>query len=453
MHPNFQSRCCFYAFLTEREVFNLNRTKETLRKGKHLTYGKRCKIETLLAEQCSFRYIAETIGCSPSTVSREVKKHTIVQKSHANDCLYSRDCSKRHVCGGMNCRKKCRTCNKCKKYCTDYVQAFCSDLEERKFCNGCSKRRYCHYEKIFYKADAAENEYREMLVGRRNGFDLTCEEIENINRQVSPLIKKGQSPYHIKQTLGEQLSVSESTLRRMINGNELDVRAIDLREAVRRKPRKKRKMHNELPSPSKAGHLYEDYLAYIEKHECSIVEMDCVEGKQEDHCAILTLHLLAFHLQLYFIMPEHTSECVVSVLDSIEEVLGTELFRKIFELIKTDNGHEFSDIHGIEQSGFSGKRTKVFFCEPNRSDQKGSCENNHKFFRCIVPKGTSIDGLTQKDMNLITNHVNSYRRKSLYGKSPYEQAQICLPEEFFSRLGLKMIPSEEVTLKPSLLTE
>ena len=290
-----------------------------------------------------------------------------------------------------------------------------------------------------------------MLIGRRNGFDLTGEEIELINAQVSPLIKKGQSPYHIKQSLGESLIISESTLRRMINNNELDVRAIDLKEAVKRKPRRRRQMKQELNSPSKAGHLYEDYLEYISENDCSIVEMDCVEGIKDDTCAILTLHLVSIHLQLYYIMPEHTSDCVVSTLDMLEEALGTDLFRNIFELILTDNGHEFWNIADMERSITSGTRTKIFFCEPNRSDQKGACENNHKLFRCVVPKGTSIDHLMQRDMVLITNHVNSYKRKSLYGQSPYELAARNLPEDFFVFLGLEIIPPEKVTLTPNLL--
>ena len=433
---------------------NKNKKLTQNRKGRHLTYGKRCKIETLLAEGQSMRYIAECVGCSPSTISREIQKHTIIQKSYTNDCLNNANCHKRHVCGGSSCNKRCKTCNKCKKYCPDYTQAFCSILEEKRLCNGCHKLAYCHYEKKLYKADIAENEYREMLVGRRNGFDLTGEEIELVNSLVTPLIQKGQSPYHIKQTLNEQLPISEATLRRMINGNELDVRAIDLREAVKRKPRTKRtSMHNELPSPSKAGRLYEDYLTYIEEHDVSIVEMDCVEGKKEDQGAILTLHFVAFHMQLYFVMPQHTSECVVATLDKIESALGTELFREMFPLILTDNGHEFWDMEGMERSITVGLRTHIFFCEPNRSDQKGACENNHKLFRCIVPKGKSIDGYMQSDMTLAANHINSYRRKSLFGMSPYEQAMNYLPDDFFILLGLEHISPEDIILKPSLLNK
>lgn len=432
----------------------MNKNKNVLpkRKGKHLTYPQRCVIEALLGEGQSIRYIARKIDYSPSTVSREIRKHTVIKKSHSNDCLNRSNCNKKHACGSISCTKKCKTCNKCKKHCSEYIQAFCDTLEERGLCNGCNKITCCNFEKHLYKADVAENEYKELLVNRRNGFDLTYEEIERINELVSPLIKKGQSPYHIKQALGSELFISESTLRRRIASNELDVRLIDLKEAVKRKSRKRRNsMHNELTSPSKVGRMYEDFLCYITENEVSVVEMDCVEGKKEDSCAILTLHFVTFHMQLYYIMPEHTTACVVSVLDMIEEAIGCELFAELFEVLLTDNGHEFWDIDGMERSITEGVRTKVFFCEPNRSDQKGACENNHKLFRCIVPKGTSIDGFNQADMVMATNHVNSYCRKSLFGSCPYELAMRVIPEDFFILLGLELVDAKDVQLTPSLL--
>lgn len=156
-------------------------------------------------------------------------------------------------------------------------------------------------------------------------------------------------------------------------------------------------------------------------------------------------------MQLVFVLPQHTSNCVVETLDKIEEALGPGLFQLVFPAILTDNGHEFCDIQGMERSLYGGTRTKVFFCDPNRSDQKGACEVNHKLIRNIIPKGTPIDDLTQADANLITNHINSYVRKSLYGKCPYDIAIPLLPEDFFIGLGLEQIPADQVILKPLLL--
>lgn len=202
----------------------------------------------------------------------------------------------------------------------------------------------------------------------------------------------------------------------------------------------------------KDGHKYEDYLKFIEENDVSVWQMDCVEGTKEDAGAILTLHSPEFHLQLLFILKEHTSKCVVDMLDTLEFALGYDIYSHVFEVILTDNGHEFSDLAGMETSIAGGiRRSRVFYCEPNRSDQKGACEENHKMVRYVIPKGTSIDKYMQWDMTLLTNHLNSYPRRSLYGKCPYEVAMRYLPEDFFILIGLERIAAEKVLLQPSLL--
>ena len=156
-------------------------------------------------------------------------------------------------------------------------------------------------------------------------------------------------------------------------------------------------------------------------------------------------------MQLIFRLKVHTSKCVTDLFDSLEKKLGKELFAMCFPLILTDNAHEFSNIDGMEKSIYGGKRTNIFFCDPNRSDQKGQCENNHKLIRTILPKGTSFSRLTNKDTLLVTNHINSYVRKSLFGKSPFEIAMNALPAESFTKLKLKRINESDVNLTPKLL--
>lgn len=153
---------------------------------------------------------------------------------------------------------------------------------------------------------------------------------------------------------------------------------------------------------------------------------------------LFTLSL--FICSYYFALEEHTSAAVVQTLDRIVASLRKELFALCFPLILTDNGHEFSDIEGMEHSIYGGQRTKLFFCNPNRSDQKARCETNHKFFLYIVPNGTSVDGFMHADITLATHHITSYIRKSLFGKSPFALAKAVLPENFFALLGLEEIP-------------
>lgn len=241
----------------------------------------------------------------------------------------------------------------------------------------------------------------------------------------------------------------------MIDLCELDARNIDLRDTVKRKPRQSstRKMHNEMMIQAKTGKLYSDYLQYISDNDVFTVQMDCVEGTKDDNATLLTLHFPSFHMQLAFIMNYHTSSCVVQALDKIETALGQELFAQLFQVILTDNGHEFTDIAGMERSVYGGLRTKIFFCEPNRSDEKGSCENNHKYLRYVIPKGSSLEPFSQSDISLMMNHINSYCRKTLFGKTPYEIAMQVLPDDFFILLGLELISKEDVLLKPSLINK
>lgn len=159
---------------------------------------------------------------------------------------------------------------------------------------------------------------------------------------------------------------------------------------MKRKPRRK-PVPASLPPASKTGHLYQDYLSFIQSHDIPVVQMDCIEGCRSDSGAVLSLHFTAFHMQLYFQLEKHDSASVVAALDRIEASIGKELFAASFPLILTDNGREFSDIRGMERSVSGGKRSHIFFCEPNRSDQKAQCETNHKLFRRIVPKGTSVE--------------------------------------------------------------
>ena len=421
---------------------------------KHLTYDERCLIEKYLTQKNSIREIARILNHSPSTIQREIKKHTIIKLPKQNDCINRRDCRLKGVCGAESCDRPCKRCNRCKHHCLAYKREYCRYKKKGDaLCNGCVRVKNCCYERRFYTAETAQNEYRETLSLSRTGFDLTCQELTIINDLVSPRIRQGQSPYHIIQTLGDELPTSETTLRRLIHNSELDVKNIDMRAVVQRRPRNKinkRKMKKEISAKIKIGRHYEDYLRYIDENDVNVVQMDCVEGLKTDNAVILTLHFPNIHLQLAFIMEYHTSKCVTETLNKIESALGPELFASIFEVILTDNGHEFMDIEGMERSVNGGRRTRIFFCEPNRSDEKGSCENNHKLIRYVIPKHTSLESFSQFDMNLMMNHINSYSRKSLFGKSPYSMAKNILPADFFILLGLEEIDANEINLTPSL---
>lgn len=204
----------------------------------HLTLEERWELQGMLDKHLPIRSIAKSLGRNPSTILREIKRHATTKSEVGTSCHNKANCNKKHVCGSMSCNKKCKNCSHCKKYCTDYIKVYCDTLQESPYlCNGCNKISVCNLERHFYRAYTADADYRATLTDRRSGYDLTGEELEDIDKLVTPLLMQGLSPYHIKQTLGDQLKISESTLRRLISNCELNARNIDLRQQVKRKPR------------------------------------------------------------------------------------------------------------------------------------------------------------------------------------------------------------------------
>ena len=422
---------------------------------KHLTHEQRVLIEDRLNHKISIRKISKELGKAPSTILREINKHSTFIPSRENDCKHRRGCNITHICNDKGCNNKCYTCRKrCTNYCKLYEKLNCPKLEQPPYvCNSCKRiTAFCINDKKVYYGSEAHKKYKKSLIDTRSGFDISEQQLDTINTLASPLIINGLSPYHIKQTYKDEIKVSEATLRRMIDRNVLDAKNIDLRDKVKRKPRK----HHEIQSLStqKVGHFYGDYLKYIEENEVCVTEMDCVEGKTGDNAVLLTLTLPSLSFQLAFIMDYQNTSCVVETLDKLEITLGSDLFAQVFPLILTDNGTEFSDIKGMETSCITGEqRTKVFFCEPNRSDEKGSCENHHKMIRYVIPKGRSLEPYMQSDISLMMNHINSYKRKALYGKSALDLARAILPTDFFTLLGIEDIPPQKIVLRPSLLVQ
>ena len=111
-----------------------------------------------------------------------------------------------------------------------------------------------------------------------------------------------------------------------------------------------------------------------------------------------------------------------------------------FEYILTDRGSEFGDPDALE-TGVNGiQRSSIYYCDPMQSGQKGRAGNRpHTMLRMILPKGTCFEFLTQWDVNLIVNHINSTPRESLDGKTPYSVALETLGEEVLNAFQLRPI--------------
>ena len=179
-------------------------------------------------------------------------------------------------------------------------------------------------------------------------------------------------------------------------------------------------------------------------------EMDTVMGRMGGK-VLLTFNLSFCNFIFARLLDNKTALEVTKHLYDIKNTLhqADKDFFQLFPVILTDNGGEFARVDDIEMD-VRGE-SKLFFCDPNRSDQKGRIEKNHTLIRDILPKGTSFDNLTQEDINLVCSHVNSVKRAALNGKSAYELFAFTYGEEIPKLLGISKIPAEDVCQSSKLL--
>jgi IS30 family transposase len=133
------------------------------------------------------------------------------------------------------------------------------------------------------------------------------------------------------------------------------------------------------------------------------------------------------------------------------KVLGKSDFTRLFPVILTDNGSEFSNPKEIEYGSSKSKRTSVFYCDAASPHQKGAIESNHELLRRVIPKGASMDHLTQQDIFLMMDHINSYKRKKLNNRTPYEAFSFYYGEGITSKLACRQVDAASIILKPRLL--
>ena len=180
-----------------------------------------------------------------------------------------------------------------------------------------------------------------------------------------------------------------------------------------------------------------------------MVEMDTVEGTKGGK-AILTLFFRSSKFMLAFLTKDKTMNSVLEVFEYLESEFGADLFRNTFPIILTDNGSEFLDPLLLENGKGNVRRTSIFYCEPYASYQKGMLEKNHEYIRYILPKGSSFDALSQKDISFMLSHINSTARTSINCRTPFELASLLVDERVIRAAGIQRIEHDDVCLRPSL---
>ena len=413
----------------------------------HLTESHRIKIEHYLNENYSYRKIAELLNVNVSTISREVKRNirtysisnhmVIVECIHKDNCERLKGSSKSKMCS-INCPDY--ELRKCDRF---------STKNAKPVCNSCPNNAKCKLARKKYIANVANNKY-ELRILLRPKIRITQEQFDFINKLFSEKMAKGQSISVIYQNHKDEIMISENTVRNylkrgLLKSNQLDMirPRFTANKSVKRRVIKNVDLLN--------GRTYEDYINYTKEKDILIVQFDTVVGKLVDNKKILTIHWPSFHFQIGILLEKLSPAFVNNALMELKNKLGLETYKILFQVILTDNGIEFSLLDEIENDENGELITKVFFCDPYKSSQKGACERNHEFIRYVLPKGVSFDNLNQKDVDLIFSHINSTPRNSLGFKTPFELFKTAFGIEVLRILNINEINKDDVHLKPELI--
>lgn len=416
----------------------------------HLTLEERRIIRKGIEDGRTKTAIAKNLGKDKSTIGKEIKLHRFLSYK----CHLPLEC---------DTYRKCKHGRHCTADCPDYIPFRCKRRDRSPgACNGCSRHHSCRFDKYKYSPEKAHEEYRTTLVDARLGVNLTTSEAKAMGDVISPLLKQGLSPYAILQSHPE-LGICEKTLYNYIEGGVLKevsgATVMDLRRKVSRKPSKKlaarykkRQDHTYLK-----GRTYKDYEAYREKNPDSFVtQMDTVYNDVSNGPFLQTFKFICCGVMVAIYHDTKTAQDMLDGVGVLEKILGRKVFRKYVHILLTDRGSEFSSASLMENPDGGARRTRVFYCDPMQSGQKGSLENNHIALRCICPKGTDLRtiGLTgQEQLNLALSHINSVPVKKLGGKSPLETARFFYPDLYkkLTAFGICPVESDKIVLKPYLL--
>jgi len=388
---------------------------------KHLTLSERIKIEKALDENKSFRAISKDINKSVNTISREVFNRRYKEKGNYFNGIPRK----------------------------------CEKLQKAPFvCNACPDFKKCKRDKFYYSAEKAQEDYKNTLVESRVGIDQTTQEFKALNKIVKNDVDNGHSFALIIHNHPE-LNITERTLYNYQEKGYLSTKNIDLPRKVRYKKRNK-KVNKDNNSSKEQNYLvnrkYTDFLVYIKENQLSYyTEMDTVEGiiGKGQNC-LLTLYIKKAEFLFIFKILEQTITCVNEKIKEIKLTIGNEFFHKIFIVILTDNGSEFKRPSEIENNGPDVLNSKVFYCEPQRSDQKSQIELSHEYIRRYIPKGFSINDYTDQNILDMMCHINSTPRKSLGWKSPYDIFVEMFGKEPLEKLRIYQVDSKAVILNSNL---
>jgi IS30 family transposase len=233
-------------------------------------------------------------------------------------------------------------------------------------------------------------------------------------------LKKKWSPETIAGRIGQEhggVSICHETIYRMIYGKKYKHERLWEKLTLARKKRMKkegRRVRRESRIPE-AVSIDKRPKSVRNRTRVGHWETDNLGGPVTDKTALSVTVERKFRITYINKMREKTAREKNRVVFKRMAVLP----EKVRKTITTDNGPENTKHQQLTAS----MGTPVYFCHPYASWEKPTVENMNGRIRRYIPKGTSIDSLTDEAIAVIEWELNTTPRKCLGWKTPYEKLQ------------------------------
>jgi transposase, IS30 family len=325
------------------------------RKGKHLNWEERIRIETLQREGLSNAEIGRRLGRPERTIRREIRRGWVLHRTG--------------------------------KY----------TVEER------------------YSADRGQVVYERRMSGRTPAKPLDKRLVEYLRVRIA---EHRESPEVVAAGMKKQrleYAVCAKTIYNLIDRDRVPGVTNESLWEKRKRRKGRKKLHRRRKRAVPPDRGIENRPEQVqEREEAGHWEIDLIVGGQGMGSAVLlSLTERKTRKQILRKLKDKSQQAVARALNGIEREMGKEAFRTVFKSITADNGSEFLDYEALERSVSGGSRTRVYYAHPYSSWERGSNENANRMVRRFIPKGSDISKFTRKQIQGIEDWINNYPRKIL----------------------------------------
>lgn len=212
------------------------------------------------------------------------------------------------------------------------------------------------------------------------------------------------------------LSICHETIYQYIYNKKKTTKKMHLQECLTLKRKKRMKQngrsvqkHSKIPE---AVSIDERSPVVALRVEVGHWETDNIIGRQTDKTALSVTVERACRVTLVNKLFNRTATLKTTMVAQRLNLL-TEIYRKT---ITADNGSENTNHKELTEL----TKMLVYFCHPYHSWERGTVENTNGRIRRYIPKGVSIDKISESYIAAMEYKLNTTPRKCLQYLTPYE---------------------------------